>query len=269
MFSVDTFVQGAKEPCEDYVLAGVSPVPHVLLSDGCSSEPQTDVGARLLAHAYLKRLTEGDRENASIRAVTNALTCANILGLSHAALHATLSVLHVDDDNVWARLHGDGVVFYRLKGDKAFRWFQVEYEGNMPFYPLYHCDRAVLRHFAEKTRRIITGNGYQDAASLFESVGETVCLLPTFLVDTVGIASDGLASFGVPVETVLSDLCDFKGHGKRLQRRMRRLLKDYAKRGLTHTDDLSVGVLFREEEADASASDVPVHLNTSEEGAKP
>ena len=34
--------------CQDYVFQGWKPVPHVILADGCSASPNSDVGARLL-----------------------------------------------------------------------------------------------------------------------------------------------------------------------------------------------------------------------------
>ena len=35
--------------CEDYALHGWEPVPHLILADGCSAAPDSDLGARLLA----------------------------------------------------------------------------------------------------------------------------------------------------------------------------------------------------------------------------
>ena len=34
--------------CEDYGCHGRTPLPHVILADGCSAAPDSDVGARLL-----------------------------------------------------------------------------------------------------------------------------------------------------------------------------------------------------------------------------
>ena len=47
--------------CEDYVMVGLNPMPHMILADGCSTSPHTDVGARILvmvAKMYLNVVCE-------------------------------------------------------------------------------------------------------------------------------------------------------------------------------------------------------------------
>jgi hypothetical protein len=34
--------------CQDYVCQGWDPIPHLILADGCSATPDSDLGARLL-----------------------------------------------------------------------------------------------------------------------------------------------------------------------------------------------------------------------------
>ena len=45
--------------CEDYALAGKinDNISYAIVADGCSSSPNVDVGARVLAHAALDYLT--------------------------------------------------------------------------------------------------------------------------------------------------------------------------------------------------------------------
>jgi hypothetical protein len=33
--------------CEDYAIAGTSPIPHLIVCDGCSTSQMTDIGARV------------------------------------------------------------------------------------------------------------------------------------------------------------------------------------------------------------------------------
>ena len=39
--------------CQDYVCQGVDPIPHLIVADGCSATPDSDLGARLLTTHYM------------------------------------------------------------------------------------------------------------------------------------------------------------------------------------------------------------------------
>lgn len=261
MFSTDTFVRGAKTPCEDYVLAGTD---CLALSDGCSSSRHTDVGARILCHTVMRTLPReyGIFKREDILSITGVWDAVSeLLGLDGTALDATLGIIQVVSDSIFVRLWGDGVIFYRFFGEKDVRWISVEYEANMPFYPRYLSRRDLMQYFEKENRRHITYStaGYpQGVLSHFETSHETLWTRPISQIEFVGIASDGIRSLKrpsqddvVPLEEVLPKLCEFKGTGKRLQRRMNRLLNEYAKQGVVPYDDISVGVLFHDRETGA------------------
>jgi len=45
--------------CEDYTLSGSDPMPYLIVCDGCSSSPQTDIGA-MLAGCICPKSYSGD-----------------------------------------------------------------------------------------------------------------------------------------------------------------------------------------------------------------
>ena len=48
--------------CEDYIISGYNPAPYIILSDGCSSSKNTDVGARVLCHVA-KQYLENSKDS--------------------------------------------------------------------------------------------------------------------------------------------------------------------------------------------------------------
>ncbi len=154
--------------CQDYVAVAAGEFPCVLLADGCSSSPDTDVGARLLARSALSyaaclsdavsRLdaspslmpfweqgpgVEGDLQTAlqqyHQQAVCDAGSYAAALHLSETALDATLLTLMVCGQKWFASVFGDGVVA-ALNCAGELEVTVVSYLGGYPCYPNYLAD---------------------------------------------------------------------------------------------------------------------------------
>ncbi|MBM3457554.1 MAG: protein phosphatase 2C domain-containing protein, partial [Armatimonadetes bacterium] len=97
--------------CQDYAVAlraTAAGGPAILLADGCSSSPDTDVGARLLARATARvlesvaTLAPRTLPEAQRSGVERAHRAAADLGLPAGALDATLLVLAAGDGVWWA-----------------------------------------------------------------------------------------------------------------------------------------------------------------------
>ena len=50
-------IGSSHQVCEDYIISGTEPFPYIILSDGCSSSKDTDIGARILAQCAKNYLT--------------------------------------------------------------------------------------------------------------------------------------------------------------------------------------------------------------------
>ncbi len=251
-YAVDDFVKtgAGHRICQDYVLSGPLPVPHVILSDGCSGSPHTDVGARLLAHAASASLDEAsgppraaDPGDLGDRIIRRASAAADALGLPPTALDATLMIALAVDGWVHVHLFGDGTVV-RAAPAAAPTLFTVEYDRSAPCYLSYRRDPERLRTYRE------AGIGKRLNGRPMAAEAPVRLARPAEEGATVMIASDGIDSFlhqqGERVEASLlaAAFTAFKNRkGAFLERRIKRAVRDLEKRGGRHFDDLSAGAI--------------------------
>ncbi len=249
--------------CQDYVAARASgEAAAVVLSDGCSSSPDTDIGARLLAQSALRLLSDQD---AAIRA---AAECAGQLGLPPVCLDATLLTIQAENGAFTISCAGDGVVALGHR-DGSIDVFVIAFAASYPQYPSYHLDEGrraqwtaqpgnakTIQHWtltedgaAEVETRCsedaieqfsgTAADGYRFAAALSDGVQSfTQCVQTETSRTTVA----------VPVTAVLAALLAFKGgRGQFVQRRAQAFRKECTKRGWHHSDDVSIGAVWLEE----------------------
>lgn len=156
--------------CQDYAVAGdyaaavsrgevtrASCGPYAILSDGCSSSPDTDTGARLLVKAAERLLREACGPTADCLAVLHteaarlALSWAELLGLAPQSVDATLLTAHLCGDELIVGCSGDGVVCLQTT-DGALDVYSVSYPAGFPVYPAYAHQPARLRTLVEAGR---------------------------------------------------------------------------------------------------------------------
>ena len=261
--------------CQDYTVAGEFAAaldgsgarcrPYIILSDGCSSSPDTDTGARLLVKAAERLLRESDVQPADslaglhAEAARLALSWAELLGLRPQAVDATLLTAHLDGEHLVVGCSGDGVVCFQT-ADGALDAYVVSYPAGYPVYPSYAHQPARLRALAD------TGRACKEVTRLrAASAGERLrparvrdggALTEVFVVKAAdykfaALLSDGVHSFlgpgqaeAVSLESVLPELVSFKNtRGAFVGRRMQGFLKDCQQRGWRHGDDLSLAAL--------------------------
>lgn len=273
--------------CQDYALADNNRAAFrsVWLSDGCSSSPNTDIGARLLAHGIQQRLSGFGPVAAADTAELQqtlldtlirknlrfAARSAKQMGIPSAFLDATLLGLVEagDRQSVYAVLYGDGaVVFGRTDGTREV--YRSQYPAGYPYYPAYAgdpdrfaCWNQVAGNPHTITRTTLLPDG---------SVGDNCTFVPEAPyhllrqpIETLCFAvvlSDGIESFqnrigpetcstvkAVDYLSVIQELTAFKNfRGEFVHRRMHKFKKDCTQRGWHHNDDISVAALYFEKE---------------------
>lgn len=256
--------------CEDFVIDGMtsSGIHFVILSDGCSSQPLTDVGTRILALETIRMLhlfgwDFFKMKDSFTYVVENAKEYTRNIGLPEGILTATLLVLAADEETIRVLGMGDGgFVIFPTKADKLLngtllhspRIRITEYKENYPMYPIYLREKrfympesnTLIKHVInlETGESIDTEHGFKRGFSLQHS-------FKTKDVKFIGIFSDGMESFLdnemqlLPVQEIMRDLTDFKQiKGNFIQRRMNGFLKKSAKKEWEHFDDLSFGGIW-------------------------
>jgi hypothetical protein len=269
--------------CQDYSLAGSSPpavssegfgaqaCPYVILSDGCSSSPDTDIGARLLVKAAEQKLVgRGNPATCELAEIHSeaariALTWAKLLGLRPQAVDATLLTAHLDGEDLVMGCSGDGVICLQTWAG-AIDVYSISYASNYPLYPAY-------AHQPERLLALKDAGRSGKEVTHFRSASIEACLQPVgtsggdshtevFTVKAAdykyaALFSDGIHSFfdagrtgdgsraeTVPMDEVIRNLISFKStRGAFVGRRMKRFMKDCQNKGWQHGDDLAMGAL--------------------------
>lgn len=280
--------------CQDYALSGIArfgdvPGSWAVVSDGCSSEPHTDVGARLLAHAAARQIHdlaelpafESSTGGGWVRSVVqSAQAVADAMRLPSGALCATLSVVTTDSAGDFrVLLAGDGVIVarYRTGGYLVHRY---QFKNEMPFYPVYLTRRSSAKEFAEAagdaclTHHWTTVSATKGEGPLDRVWFNTLSYLHPYPYlfgfsalhyDAVAVLTDGadavrhrpdgaVTDETVPLADVVRSLCGYKGlQGAFVQRRFRGAMKEFDKAGWRLGDDLTVGAVSVELESDEIA----------------
>src|ERR1051325_3113577 len=120
--------------CQDYAIARND---HVILSDGCSSSPDTDIGARLLVKALDQLLKNpADIEQLHKNAAQIALDWSNMIALPPQSVDATLMSIHVTDEDLIIACSGDGVIVLESQAG-VLDVYSISSPSGYPFYPSY------------------------------------------------------------------------------------------------------------------------------------
>jgi hypothetical protein len=257
--------------CEDYATHWLEPnLAAAIVCDGCSSSQKSDVGARLLAEAFLaclktdRPLQKEDAEfipylQASLNYRLRSLS--NLLHLPEEALDATLlaAVAFPNTKQLLLFLYGDGHIIYRTKSEETFI-LSKHYPSGAPYYINYLLRlkraEAYREQFgppdSETTLTHFTKEGETTITHLENHAHHTFCL-PLDTLEWVAVFSDGADTFQtpnhegtLPAQQILTELTAYKTlEGEYVKRRMNRFQKEAHKVGKSHFDDLAcAGLAF-------------------------
>ena len=256
-------------------------VGYAIISDGCSSSPNTDIGSRVLvlsAQDVVRNIGESfpDADTLISNIMTTALSrLASLLDINYwrllndpdvyneefSYLDATLTILLYMEDISYIFQYGDGcVLLYKDDNSKVFIEFESARATNgqpIPPYPIYfaNCDKSYkrrLRYMAEvgsqpilrRTMYIINGDEITKSIENYSSY--RLFNFPT--PNVAMITTDGLQSFYVkgtnaPVDSlsVAQNVLNLKGlNGKFVQKRLKRMTREYVSAGIFNYDDITV-----------------------------
>lgn len=252
-------------PCQDYALSGLcGDAAYAIVSDGCSSGRETDVGARLVAHAMKMELCEKGSTIKTLAGIQARLpTASNMWGFEEQDLLATCVSAYITDGFVRIRMFGDGVFAFKFKNG-AVDMHQYEWNKNAPFYPAYWTHKAfdafVAFHSDEPhpllgRRALFRLDGTVVRNVKAHSISEGVYDLQARLtpwelrhhdgLEYVAVFTDGITQVdGLSWEDAVRQLLLFKTiEGSFAKRRLMRVVKDAEKNGRGCLDDIAYAVI--------------------------
>ena len=285
-FNTDSYIEIGKshEVCEDYATHGIiSEIPYIIISDGCSSSEDTDVGARLLVHACRNALFEiinhsllEALDNTQLQAYLKEQILFNLklslkaLFLKDTVADATLLLSFIYNETIYAFVYGDGHIIINYD-DNTMTSCKVEYAENAPPYISYdlniHRKHLYLEQFGKTNANIIVNGGGTESVyeySLNEWINKfNAChFITTTAKDakSITLSSDGIESYMYGKTSTPSqeerleitkdvkwynEYTSYKGAlGEFVKRRMKRIKLNNEKQNIEHYDDVSCATIW-------------------------
>ena len=269
--------------CQDYVIArsgssssgssgsgsSGSGGPYVILSDGCSSSPDTDIGSRLLVKAAEKMFADRGVdaiEQLHGEAARLALGWANSIGVAAQSVDATLLTAHISGESLIIACSGDGVIVLESKANDGslapgtLDLYSITSPSGYPYYPSYARQPERLSELISNGRTTTEIKHFRGPLTEVTTSDSPTEVFKFNASDykLAAVASDGIDSFfrtqqsttgkrieDVNLTDVLHEFWSFKNfHGAFVERRLNRFMKDAHANGWQHADDLSIGVIY-------------------------
>ncbi len=272
------------KPCQDYAFSGVQGgLAYAIVSDGCSTGGDTDLGARLITraaasaihdHWFSKKYILGEMvtQNISLRQHILFGGARDILRLEFKDLLATCMYICITPTGGIVHLVGDGVVAIKYRDGRA-EFFRYDWNNNTPLYPAYREDSYesfINAHGGDIESRVLKEEiwgmdpenelahlGIKEYTLNTALEGSTISFNPQELstaIDFIAIFSDGATQVdGMDWKEAVLQLIAFKNiKGDFAKRRMKRFIKESQKTGKGPIDDIAYAVIRVEEEEDVA-----------------
>jgi hypothetical protein len=271
MKNVDSFFAIAKGHyvCQDYCYIGNIPHNCMIISDGCSTSNDTDVGSRIItlsAYRCLKDYYSSTRTGIpnytelGFNIIQKSYDIANIMGMRRSCLNATLMIAIEYEDEINVLMYGDGyLIFKETNGTVKHKY--LKYANNAPYYLSYWGnanEHDSFLSFNKQEKDLLTLSEFDGNITtefIFPYNKPMVFKFDKTMLSWISLLSDGIESFTfvnelgakerVPTMGVIDKLTSFKNfEGEFVKRRVKRALKDMEKDMIFHEDDLSVAVML-------------------------
>lgn len=244
-----------------------------IVSDGCTSSSNTDIGARILAlsafRVWGEYISEGDEEidantfgKKSIFLSKSVLDQISYMNIQPGCLDATLLVAFVRENDYTVFMFGDGVFFHKSK--EGIHTVNTSLTSGAPDYLSYYLNSDRKRRYdsLEENLRIIqdTRGNLDDEiewSSLHTQIKSSLPFEYTILRgtaepgDIIAVCSDGINTYRKPdyspisVEEMGREFLDYKNTvGVFVKRKMNALHRRFLKEGITHSDDVSISSII-------------------------
>jgi len=254
MDSIYLSAQKPQKSCQDYCL--VDPDNQIMiLSDGCSSSKNTDVGARILCHRAKLHLKNQSPNLVKYFWFTHVIfpsfEIIKEMELNLDCLDSTLIVGYIDQDEIKIVTYGDGSHITVNKNGEINTFVSFSYDQNAPYYLSYLLNNERSQEYKRVVKDKKIETYYSENDSVSETINPCISDLSTYQINELSmvmITSDGIESFfnyktgeKIPSIEVVKELIRIKSkNGDFVKRRVKRMMEDFAKKDIYNSDDLSV-----------------------------
>jgi len=241
--------------CQDYATQGDTPTPFMVLSDGCSGSPNSEIGAKILTITTQEILKDAkqwplDYAHFGQQLINHALNITEEYQLPESVLDATVMLAFLQGENIMVYVYGDGCLLFKDYDDNVGT-IEIAFTHNAPFYLTYWVDEERLGEYAgfePKPLLLIDSVNGQSEPKPFQT--PLVFSLPLKKFKVVAIASDGASHFvdihktvKIPFYEIATELLAFQDTTDEfVKRHTENVLAQYAEHGIYPFDDLSIGV---------------------------
>lgn len=266
----------AGKPCQDYAMSGEygdGNLAFAIVSDGCSTGRNTDVGARLLVLSTAEAIREyWEYENLILPWMTKVVTAERMLSVKNAG--ALLGVTHQDmlATSIFAcftksggivHVQGDGVIAVKYR-DGRMQMTRFDWPNNIPFYPVYekeNLDAFIQAHGGDAKAEVVLAEEWsvavEDGIPKSFKVADTRYSIESGIsgiqlpfdinneIEFVAVFSDGVTQIdNVDWKDAVVNFMSFKSTaGYFAKRRMIACIKETLKVGKGPFDDISYAVI--------------------------
>ncbi|MFA6006969.1 MAG: protein phosphatase 2C domain-containing protein [Candidatus Paceibacterota bacterium] len=261
------------KPCQDYAMTEVSgdgKFAFAVVSDGCSSGRNTDIGSRLLVLATAQTVREywDSGEDVTLFSTIDALAKRQarlrearlLLGLVQDDMLATSMFACVSPYCGLVRVQGDGVVALKYR-DGSIAMTRYEWPGNAPFYPAREeedMEVFLQSHGGDAQAKVVRACSWtMDPTGVLARVSNELLSIDagirgfqTFFsvadeIEFVAIFSDGVAQVSnIDWKDAVRSFLDFKTTiGPFAKKRMNAGIKESTAVGKGPIDDISYAVI--------------------------
>lgn len=270
IFNFDSYYTNGKmfKNCQDYSMHD-NINNFAIISDGCSSSRNTDLGARILTYLASDKLKRGDFECQlpetcillGLDITKSSKEILNCLNAPLESLDATLIGLKIYNEfnsKCFIVMYGDGYIV-ELNNYFPYKITKVEYDGNAPYYLSYWIDDKKNEAYKELSKsynedfltKKITETSLLKTYTKNEKYNKlTIIDIDLLETSTSGIMimSDGVDSF-INYNTgdricdvdMINQFTNFKNiNGEFIKRRVRKVINELDKENIRNSDDVSI-----------------------------
>jgi hypothetical protein len=270
-------ISGGK-PCQDYAMSGIhGVVAYAMVSDGCSSGGNTDVGARLIALSGAAAIREHQDVEGSAADIATAQAIEvrrrqvlkgikETLQLASGDMLATEVYARITPKGGYVHVWGDGVVAFVYVGG-GVTLHRFDWPNNTPYYPSYvdnlsDLSSFIAAHGGNVAAPVLceqvceyppaSGNDEPTVSTVFHSIADGVrgIHLPITVDDLSRLAfvvvfSDGVTRVDkVDWKDAARELLSFKAaDGVFAKRRMINFVREVRKQGRGPLDDIAFAAI--------------------------